>query len=191
MRKFFELISDGCLTPSDFYVLYCIYENMEARFVNRHLELKHLRQFYYLDKNNNITILGVEMIKKVEKVFGMVSHKDTGDERKGIDEYYEMWPRIKLPSGKYARSDKKNLESAFKWFFKTYPYSWDTVLKATALYLDHYETNGWMYMRTSQYFIRKIASDKTVTSELADYCSTVESGNTDLGNDNHFKDKVV
>lgn len=191
MKKFFELIADGCLTPSDFYVLYCIHENMEARFVNKHLELRHLRQFNYLDKNNNMTILGVEMIKKVEAVFGSVHKKDAVIERQWIDEYYEMWPKGKLPSGKFARVDKKNLENAFKWFFKTYKYSWETILKATALYLDHYETNGWLYMRTSQYFIRKTENDKSITSELANYCDIIESGNMDFGNENHFKDKVV
>lgn len=191
MKRFFDLIVDARLTPSDFYVLYCIYEGKEARFVNRYLELKHLRQFNYLDKNNNMTIHGVELIKKAEKVFGEIKPKETVVERDFIDEYYEMWPKGKLPSGKYARVDKKNLENSFKWFFKTYKYSWDTVLKATALYLDHYETQGWKFMRTSQYFIRKMENDKSVTSELADYCNTIQSGDKDLGNDNHFKDKVV
>ena len=191
MKKLFDVIVDARLTPSDFYVLYCIYERTEARFVNRYLELKHLRQFNYLDKHNNMTIHGVELIKKAEKVFGEIKSKEIVVEKDFIDEYYEMWPKGKLPSGKYARVDKKNLENSFKWFFKTYKYSWDTVLKATALYLDHYETQGWKFMRTSQYFIRKMENDKSLTSELADYCNTIQSGNTDLGNENHFKDKVV
>ena len=191
MRKLFDLICDARLTPSDFYVLYCIYENIEARFVNRYLELKHLRQFNYLDRNNNITILGVELIKKAEAVMEVSKTPDKTAKEDRLDEYYEMWPKGKLPSGKYARVDKKNLENAFRWFFKTYKYSWETILKATALYLDHYETKGWMYMRTSQYFIRKAENDKSVTSELANYCNIVESGNTDLGDQNHFKDKVV
>lgn len=191
MRKLFDLISDARLTPSDFYVLYCINENIEARFVNRYLELKHLRQFNYLDKHNNITILGLELLKKAEAVMQVSKPKEEAVKQDYLDEYYEMWPKIKLPSGKYARVDKKNLENSFKWFFKTYKYSWETILKATALYLDHFEAKGWMYMRTSQYFIRKAENDKSVTSELANYCSIIESGNIDLGNQNHFKDKVV
>lgn len=191
MRKLFDLIVDARLTPSDFYVLYCIYEGMEARFVNRHLELRHLKQFNYLDRNLNMTIHGVELIKKVEKIFEQTKSKPATLDKDFIDEYYEMWPKGKLPSGKYARVDKKNLETAFKWFFKTYEYSRETILKATALYLDNYETQGWKFMRTSQYFIRKVENDKSISSELADYCNTIDSGNTDLGNDNHFKDKVV
>jgi hypothetical protein len=66
------------------------------------------------------------------------------------------------------------------------------VIKATALYLDEYEAKNWAYMRTSQYFIRKVDSDKSITSDLANYCGIIEGGgNPDEDNKNHFPDKVV
>ena len=77
-----------------------------------------------------------------------------------ITEYLEIFPKFKLPSGKYARSNKKNLENNFRWFFKTYSFSWDTVIQATVRYVDEYERVNFKYMKTSQYFIRKQNLDR-------------------------------
>lgn len=181
----FTEISKNNLNPNQFYVLYCIREGIEARFVNIHLEMRSLRLFDYIDKNHKITEKGIKVLDsiKIED-----ASKDVSKEM--IDQYQQMWPNIKLGSGKYARGDKTNLVIAFKWFLKTYEYTWDTIVKATALYLDEYEAKNWDYMRTSQYFIRKVANDKTVTSDLADYCSLIESG-AYKEQIKTFKDKVV
>ena len=69
-------------------------------------------------------------------------------------------------------------------------YDWETVLMATKKYLDEYEANGYKYMRTSQYFIRKQEPDRSWSSELANYCDMYLNG-TDSGNDYVFKEKVV
>lgn len=192
MRKFYNKLTEVNLNPNQLYVLYCIREGEEARFVNIFLEMRALRLFNYIDKDNKITPLGHQVLKDCESLLKVSSAIPTQVEKDFIDVYYEMWPRIKLPTGKYARTDKKNLEVAFKWFFKTYPYSWDTVIKATALYLDEYEAKNWAYMRTSQYFIRKVDSDKSITSDLANYCGIIEGGgDPDADNKNHFPDKVV
>jgi hypothetical protein len=191
MKDFLEELIKYRISPNQFYVLYCIHENIEARFINVHLELRCLRLLDYLDRNNNITILGVEAVKGIESTFTSLSKPKKELDSYWINEYYEMWPKGKLPSGKFARVDKKNLENSFKWFFKTYNYSWDTILKATALYIDHYETKSWLYMRTSQYFIRKTENDRSIISELANYCDIIESGDSDSLDKNHFKDKVV
>jgi hypothetical protein len=109
-----------------------------------------------------------------------------------IEEYLEIFPKFKLPSGKYARSYKKNLENNFRWFFETHSYDWDTVISATKMYVDEYERQGYKYMRTSQYFIRKLnPAEKTFESELANYCEVYLNGSDDYGYDSHFKEKVV
>ena len=107
-----------------------------------------------------------------------------------IGHYINLFPAKKLPSGKLARSARKNIENAFQWFLKTYDYSWDVILKATAYYVDSYEKNNYLYMRNSQYFISKMNPDKTRESELANYCEIIQNG-MEEESDSFFKEKVV
>ena len=58
------------------------------------------------------------------------------------------------------------------------------------MYIDEYETSNFMYMQTSQYFIRKQATDKSWNSTLSDYCEIVLSGGDTLQGD-HFSEKVI
>jgi translation initiation factor 2 beta subunit (eIF-2beta)/eIF-5 len=110
---------------------------------------------------------------------------------KRIDEYLEIFPKFKLPSGKYARTDKKNLENNFRWFFENHNYDWETVINATKMYVDEYERQGYKYMRTSQYFIRKQNSaEKSFESELANYCEVYQNGGGDY-TETHFSERVV
>lgn len=189
MKKFFNKLIEKSISPNQLYILYCIREGQEAQFVNLFVELRALRTVGYLDKYNKLTEKATSLMNEMEPLFDNTPVKHTSEEEllAFINSYYEMWPRIKLGSGKYARADKKNLQIAFKWFFKTYDYSHETVLAATAAYLNEFEAQNWEYMRTSQYFIRK--GD---TSDLASYCSIIDSGiDPNEDNRNHFPDKVV
>jgi hypothetical protein len=187
MKKFYNKLVEAKVSPNQLYILYCIRHNMQAMFVNIFVELRSLRVLGYLDKGNTLTDKALELLKESEEFMIPSLENKNPIDTDYLEEYYQMWPRIKLPTGKYARSDKKNLQAAFKWFFKKYGYSWNVVIQATAMYLDEYEAKGWSYMRTSQYFIRK-----DETSELADYCGMIESGeDPDADNKNHFPDKVV
>ena len=95
-----------------------------------------------------------------------------------------------LPSGKAARSDKKNVETALRWFMENYEYSWNTILNAAKLYVAEFELKNYLYMQTSQYFIRKQNSDKTWASELANVCARVDAGDI-RQQGNYFSEKVV
>jgi hypothetical protein len=92
---------------------------------------------------------------------------------KNIEQYNLIFPNIKLPSGKYARSNVKNLENAFRWFFDNYDYDWDTIFSASKKYIREYADNQYNYMRTSQYFIRKQEDGRQFMSELANYCEII------------------
>jgi hypothetical protein len=107
-----------------------------------------------------------------------------------VQKYLDIFPKIKLPSGKQARADKRNIRVNFDWFFKTYSYDWETVIKATSHYVDEYERKNYMYMKTSQYFISKMNPDKSRESELANYCSMIINNDYE-DTSNHFSDKVV
>lgn len=143
----------------------------------------------------NITPKGHEALKRVERLFNPQKKGTPGQTlgegyQEKIQEYLETFPKIKLPSGKAARSDKKNVETALMWFKNNYDYSWDIILKATADYVAEYELKNYLYMQTSQYFIRKQLPDKTWGSELANRCSDVLAGPA-IQKETHFKDKVV
>jgi hypothetical protein len=98
------------------------------------------------------------------------------DMEENVVKYLNMFPLGKLPTGKPARVNKKNITEAFKWFFMNYDYSWEVVLKATAFYLDSFEKDNFKFMRNSQYFIRKQNTDKSWDSDLASYCEIILTG---------------
>jgi hypothetical protein len=102
----------------------------------------------------------------------------------------DNFPAKKLGSGKYARTNVKNLESGFRWFFENYDYTWETILKATRKYVLEYSMKNYEYMRTSQYFIRKQGSDKSFESDLATYCDMLNYEGPSEEQD-IFREKIV
>lgn len=202
LMEMFNMILKKELTPNQFYLMYCMKEGVSPLHINMHQELRTLQAEGWITgemKENRPEFTfepkAISLLQQVEGFFhiqkkktnNQVMGKDYGE---NIEQYLLLFPKIKLPSGKAARTDKRNCETAFKWFFENHQYSWETILKATAMYVDDYEKRNYMYMQTSQYFIRKQQPDKSWGSELANWCSAVESGDmADSGN--HFSEKVV
>lgn len=194
MDEMFKILIRNNITPNQFYVLWSIDQGTTTPTVNYKAELRLLRRYEWVDVDGKLTEKAKSIIRQVEAYF-KVRKKKTSQQIMGDDfsdnitKYVELFPKIKFPSGKPARSAKKNLETAFRWFFENYDFSWETILKATGMYLDEKERDNWNYAQTSQYFIRKQNSDKTWGSALADYCQLVEDGGEDLDS-NPFKEKV-
>ena len=137
------------------------------------------------------------MLSDVESYFKVKSKKTAiavmgNDYAENLVKYNEIFPRVKLPSGKIARTPLRMVELNFKWFFENHKYSWETILKATARYVDEYELKSpaYMYMRTSGYFISKMSHDKIRESTLAEYCDMVDS-KEQLDVPHIFRDKVI
>lgn len=175
------------LSPNQMYLLWCINSKNKPININISTEIRFLQNLGMIDKNGNCLPLGLEVSSELIKL-STVKTLDINEAY--LDKYVSLFPKIKLPSGKYARADKKNLKTQFTWFFKTYGYNWDDVLKATAIYVDEYEKKGFLYMKNSQYFISKANSDRTRESELANYCAMIKSG-IDPSSEEFFKEKVV
>jgi len=184
LQIFFDTLIQEKITPNQFYFMYCINTKVSPIGLNIHAEIRALEtEGWYLD--NKLTKKALDLINK------LVGESSTEDAAiSNIEKYNNLFPKKKLPSGKFARTNSKNLENAFKWFANNFDYSWDFILKATAAYVDEYEKKNYMYMQTSQYFIRKQMSDKSWGSELANWCSAIESGE-DLSDDGYFKQNVV
>lgn len=179
MEEIFNKLTKEELTPNSFYVLYCIKNSIKPHnFVNSSLAVARLKQDGWLDENLQLTDKSIIFTTEIDGYFKKAKKKTTktllGDNfTSNIKLYVEIFPNRKLYSGKYARSNPKNLESSFRWFFENYDYDWSVVLKAAEKYVSEYMVMNYQYMRTSQYFIRKQNIDKTWDSDLANYCELI------------------
>lgn len=194
MEQMWKMLILYQLTPNQFYVLYSIREKETTPLVNSAMEFRALKQKGYILENGDLSVKAQRIVKQVEGFFKRAKKKTSkvlmgANFSEQIDAYNELWPKMRLPSKKAARSAKGNLESPFRWFFENFDFTWEQIMKATAFYLDEKETANWEYCRTSQYFIRKQSPDKTWSSELADYCQLIEDGGHKSQGD-HFSEKV-
>ena len=148
------------MTPNQFLVLYGIKKSLSLPFPKYKEEINRLKQLKYLDAEGGITPEGKKVIVSFENYFVKAKKRTSiqlmgKDFSKRIDEYRNIFPAGKLPSGKPARVNVKTLENSFRWFFENYNFSWDEVLVGTSMYVNSYRDNDYMYMKTSQYFISK------------------------------------
>lgn len=192
--QMFNLMNQQKLTPNQFYLLYCKKENIVSVGINIHQELRALELNEFTNKDK-ITPKGLSLIEEVESYFKVqkkiVDSTILGkDYESMIDKFNNIFPKIKLPSNKLARGSYNNLLTNFSWFFKNHNYSWETVIKATIAYVNEYELKDWQYMRTARYFIKKQENDKSITSDLADYCAMIESGGTTIS-EVRFEEKII
>jgi len=175
---FLRFIGEG-ITPNSYYVLHCVkYGIIPNSYINKELEIKRLISNEWLKEDLTLTDKSIIFTTEIDGFFKKSKKKTSksllGDNfEDNVKNYSEIFPSIKLASGKYARSNSKNLENAFRWFFENYNYDWEIVLLAAKKYVLEYKANNYQYMRTSQYFIRKQSSDKTWDSDLADYCEMI------------------
>jgi hypothetical protein len=161
---------------------------------NNKSEVQELKKLDFIEENGELTIKAKKVITRFENYFVRAKKRTNiqlmGKEfLKRINEYRDIFPAGKLPSGKPGRVNVKTLENSFRWFFENYDFSWDEVIDATKMYVNAYRDNDYMYMKTSQYFISKQDKSKVRTSDLADYCDMIRDGVEP--EDNHFKEKVV
>ena len=188
MKELFDKLENKQISPDAFYMLWSIREKVLPKVIPMFLGIRNLKKLGYLDGQGNITAEGNALLDYIAGPYD--SSAAVTDEVSNIDKYISIFPKGKLPSGKPARVNKKNIADAFKWFLKNYDYDWDTILHATLYYIETYEKTNFMYMRNSQYFIRKQNTDKSWDSELANYCEIIINGD-DEDTTPHFSEKVV
>ena len=194
MEQMWRMLILHQLTPNQFYVLYSIREKETTPLVNTAMEYRNLKQNGWILENGDLSKKAQRVVNEVEGFFKrakkmtnkLLMGNDFSDQ---IDKYNDLWPKMRLPSGKAARSAKGNLEAPFRWFFENHDFTWEEIMKATAYYLDEKEADRWNYCRTSQYFIRKQATDKSWNSELADNCQLIKDGGHDSKGET-FSEKV-
>lgn len=169
------------LSPNQIYLLDCYQSKIKpSKIINEDAERIIAMSKGLLTEEGNLTVLGTTILTEFEtylvktkrQVASDVLGADLVDK---IQEYRELFPKGKLPSGQLARQSVEELKQKFVWFFKTYPeYDWNLVLDATEYYNAVFKKKGYQFMVTSSYFIKKTNTiSKEVTSKLADYCQEI------------------
>ena len=193
MWELFQQILKEKMTPNQFLVLYGIKKSLSLPLDDVNEEVKQLIDLEMI-KDGDLTIKGKKIITRFENYF-IKSKKRTSIQLMGkkfntkLNEYREIFPAGKIPSGKPARVNIRTLENSFRWFFENYDFSWDEIIDATKMYVNEYRDKDYMYMKTSQYFVSKEDKNKVKSSDLADYCDMIRDGIST--EDEHFKERVV
>lgn len=198
MWELFQKMLNDNITPNQCYLLFSMKEKTQSLHINSKEEVVNLIEKGFVEKQENksyiITNKGKSLILKYNNYF-LKAKKKTNIQLMGkdfadkIEEYRSIFPAGKLPSNVPARQNVKALGESFRWFFETYDYTWEDIIKATKMYVNEYRSDNYMYMVTSQYFIAKQDKHKVKNSKLADYCDMIIDG---VESEIHtFKEKIV
>ena len=196
MWELFQIMLKNNLTPNQVLLLFGIKQGVSLPQVTNDDKLALERLGYLVLENGKYTMsaeakslivhLDNYFTKAKKKTDAQLMGQDFVDK---INTYREVFPNIKLPSGKPARVNVKMLSESFRWLFETYDYTWEQIIKATRMYVNEYRDAQYMYMQTSQYFICKQDKHKVKSSTLADYCDMIRDGiETEA---KHFKENVI
>jgi hypothetical protein len=196
MWEIFQKILNNNLTPNQAFLLFGM-KQKTAIPTKLNVDLDELIELGFLvydEKVYKLTPQAKIFITHLDNYF-IQTKKKTDIQLMGknfvdqINIYREIFPNKRLPSGKPARVNVKMLSESFRWFFETYEYVWEDVIKATKMYVNEYRNAEYMYMQTSQYFICKQDKHKVKSSTLADYCDMIRDGiDTE---ERTYKEKVV
>lgn len=159
---FLEEFNKLGMTPNEYFSLYLFEHDRELpKRVNKDLVHGNLRLEGWIDGEFRTT----EKFREA----GIFGEQNVSELIRNVEIYRQMWPSITLPTGTQARSPNKDLQKRFKWFLENYDYSWETILKATEMYISHYRDQRYAFMRNSAFFIFK-SEGAMKNSTLASWC---------------------
>jgi len=169
------------VSPNQLYFLDCCRSKIiPSKIIDEFAEKTKCITMGYILENGQLTSPALEMLNEFETFLVKTKKKITSEVLgvnfiQRVDEYREIFPKGKFPSGELARQNIQELKDKFVWFFKTYPeYSWDVILDATDYYLFVKEKMAFQYAICSSYFIKKTDKySKEIKSALADYCQMI------------------
>jgi len=186
---FNEIVSNG-LSPNQYYMLLCIKNSILSSNINVGVEMRILSNNNWVEGSPaKLTQKSIDLIDYIENQFNIQEQEKTKKknilDEEMILQFVELGPMGKLGSGRPWKSSPANLKKVFTWFFRNYKYSWDVILKATAMYINESEKDNHKYTQQSHYFVRK-----NDYSKLADYCENILHDNFNDFKESH-DEKVV
>jgi hypothetical protein len=113
-----------------------------------------------------ISAKGKEFVEKIKPLLDQAEDAKLDEAAliKLCQDYLELFPKIKLPSQKYARVSIVEIEKKFRAWMKAYKPMFkkegikltnELILKATKQYVTRYSKDNYRFMVTSSYFIQK------------------------------------
>ena len=137
---------------------------------------------YQLDEKGKVFVEQVRVLFDVPD-----EEKQTDAEIKKLaGDYLELWPKMKLPSGVYARVSIVEIEKKMKAFFRVYKgplkkeydikLTTEDVLAATKGYIARYAKANYNYMINSSYFIQKKEKSSLADEIIAAKQGTIKQG---------------
>jgi len=150
-------------------------------------------------KMYEITAKGLSILESASKF--VVSKKTAAKTMKTVPENWnaniEIYRMLFPPGatgGRAYRSNPKDCLPKFIWFFEEYPhFTWDDVFNATQMYIAKIfagDATG-TFCRRAVYFIKKQELDKSIISDLADWCQMYKDGGHIEEAPAYLKTKVV
>ena len=159
MWEILQKILKDNITPNQLMLLYAFEKSIGIPHINPDLELKGLIKAEYITKIDNsytITLAGKKIMVKYNNYFVKAKKKTSiqlmgKDYMTGVQQYRELFPKMKLPSGKPARVNEKTLvdikttqDSSF-YSFKgsAYKYGYD---RQSAFYGDGFKAERFIFI---------------------------------------------
>lgn len=130
-----------------------------------------------ISETKQLTDKGLNILDSASKLFISPKNKNknkyiTDEFIKNLQEFREIFPNRKLPSGKSARTNFDDLKRKMVEFLIKYPqYDWNTILDAAEHYVETYRKADYMFMKTAGYYIMK-----NNESDLATDCELLLEG---------------
>lgn len=180
MRDLFQLLKTKNLSPNGYYILYCLEHNINFEEFNlpvpKSAELFKLKQSNLLNEEGYVTLEGKMIVIEATKLYlrQVKNIKDELDDdyKLNVEKYRDLFP-AGVVEGKRLKSTTSELTARFIWFFKSFPqFSWNTVLGATAEYIES-KAGDMKFCRNASYFIKK-TENGSIISDLASWCEAFD-----------------
>ena len=179
MQELMKLLIKNQITPDQFFLLDCIQESIMSQDLlpNKVEDLKELKNKQFLDGSNTLTTKALNLLDDAQKLFVIPKNKKKNDYiteefLENLQEFREIFPNQKLPSGKAARTNLDDLKRKMVEFMIKYPrFDWNTILDAATYYVETYRKADYMFMKTAGYYIMK-----NNESDLATDCELLLEG---------------
>lgn len=179
-HKLWEPCRKAGISPNTIYFLDCCRQKIvPGNIINTKAESAIALSKGLITEQGVLTEKAISILDDFEvyqsKISKKVSSEILGENfEENIRIYRELFPKGKLPSGKFARQTPQELKQKFIDFFKMYPqFDWTLVLDVTDHYVRSLELkpDQKKFMTCSSYFILKSEENgKVKKSMLADYC---------------------
>ena len=164
------------VTPNEAFYLYSL-KNVEDVVIGKMSNVSFLKEFEYLTPEGKLTEKSEKFLKETFIKITVRKTVKESDVREVTEKFRELFPDKIKSGGIPVKSNLNNLISKMITFRSKYPKIDDeTILAATAKYVEEKRKEGYQFMSTAEYMI-----SKNNTSLLATLCDSYQESKTNGG----------